>query len=106
MHLPREQNKKRAIINEQGEYKFIQEWILETDGVNLMRVLADPEVDPIRTTSNDICEIFTVSDDFVFSFGNSCWRQLWWLSRAQYWNFILLWRHALSMTWVMEIGML
>ena len=60
MHLPREQNKKRAIINEQGEFKFIQEWILETDGVNLMRVLADPEVDPVRSTSNDICEIFTV----------------------------------------------
>lgn len=60
MHLPREESKKRIIITEEGEFKGIQEWILETDGTCLMKVLSDPEVDPIRTFSNDICEIFQV----------------------------------------------
>jgi DNA-directed RNA polymerase II subunit RPB1 len=60
MHYPTQDSKKRIIINEFGEYKAIQEWILETDGVNLMRVLSEPSVDPIRTTSNHIVEIFSV----------------------------------------------
>ena len=33
--------------------------MLETDGTSLMRVLAERDVDPIRTLSNDICEIFS-----------------------------------------------
>lgn len=61
MHYPTQDSKKRIVINELGEYKAIQEWILETDGVNLLRVLSEPSVDPIRTTSNHIVEIFTVS---------------------------------------------
>lgn len=60
MHLPKQDAKKRIIINEEGEFKAVQEWILETDGTNLMKVLSEPAVDPIRTYSNDICEIFTV----------------------------------------------
>lgn len=60
MHLPQTDNKKKIIITEDGEFKALQEWILETDGVSLMRVLSEKDVDPIRTTSNDIVEIFTV----------------------------------------------
>lgn len=61
MHLPQTENKKKTIITEEGEFKALQEWILETDGVSLMRVLSEKDVDPVRTTSNDIVEIFTVS---------------------------------------------
>ena len=39
MHLPNQDSKKRIIVNEEGEYKHLQEWILETDGTNLMRVI-------------------------------------------------------------------
>ena len=60
MHYPTQDFKKRIIINEEGQYKAIQEWILETDGVNLLRVLSDPAIDPVRTTSNHIVEIFSV----------------------------------------------
>ena len=38
MNLPHEDNKKRMVITEEGEFKAIQEWLLETDGVSLMRV--------------------------------------------------------------------
>jgi DNA-directed RNA polymerase II subunit RPB1 len=60
MHYPEQDSKKKIIINEEGQYKAIKEWILETDGVNLMRVLSEPSVDPTRTTSNHIVEIFSV----------------------------------------------
>jgi len=62
MHLPQTDNKKKIIITEEGEFKALQEWILETDGVSLMRVLSEKDVDPVRTTSNDIVEIFTVRE--------------------------------------------
>ena len=65
MHYPTQDAKKRIIINEDGEYKALQEWILETDGVNLMRVLSEPSVDPVRTTSNHIVEIFSVSETLL-----------------------------------------
>ena len=61
MHLPTTDSKKRIIITEDGEYKALQEWILETDGTSLMRVLSENDIDPIRTTTNDIVEIFAVS---------------------------------------------
>lgn len=38
MNLPNEDNKKRVTITEEGEFKHTSEWILETDGVSLMRV--------------------------------------------------------------------
>ena len=60
MHWPTQDSMKRIIINEDGKYKALQEWILEMDGVNLMKVLSEPSVDPVRTTSNDIVEIFRV----------------------------------------------
>lgn len=65
MHLPQTDNKKKIIITEEGEFKALQEWILETDGVGLMRVLSEKDVDPVRTTSNDIVEIFTVRIDSI-----------------------------------------
>jgi len=58
MHLPTTDNKKRVTITETGDYKAIAEWLLETDGTSLMRVLSERDVDPTRTYSNDICEIF------------------------------------------------
>lgn len=68
MHLPQTDNKKKIIITEDGEFKALQEWILETDGVSLMRVLSEKDVDPVRTTSNDIVEIFTVRHCPIGSF--------------------------------------
>ena len=61
MHLPKEDNKKRIVITKEGEFNAVQDWILETDGTALMRILSDRDIDPVRTTSNDICEIFSVS---------------------------------------------
>lgn len=58
MHLPQTDEKKRIIINEQGEFKAIAEWLLETDGTALMKVLSERDVDPVRTSSNDILEVF------------------------------------------------
>lgn len=60
MHLPPTDEKKRITITDQGEFKAIAEWLLETDGTALMRVLSERDVDPVRTASNDICEIFSV----------------------------------------------
>lgn len=60
MHLPITDDKKRIIITENGEFKSVAEWILETDGTSLMRVLSERDVDPVRTSSNDICEVFQV----------------------------------------------
>ena len=67
MHLPTTDDKKKTVINELGEIKSIQEWMLETDGVALLRVLSDRDVEPSRTTSNDICEIFSVSELNIIS---------------------------------------
>ncbi|XP_050530949.1 DNA-directed RNA polymerase II subunit RPB1-like isoform X3 [Daktulosphaira vitifoliae] len=60
MHLPQTDAKKRFIITENGDFKAIGDWLLETDGTSLMKVLSDEEVDSVRTFSNDICEIFSV----------------------------------------------
>ena len=59
MHLPTTDDKKRTIITDDGEYKSLKECILETDGTSLMRVISQRNVDPVRTTSNDIVEIFS-----------------------------------------------
>merc|ERR1712001_672617 len=60
MHLPNTKEKKRIVITDAGEFKANAEWLLETDGTALMRVLSERVVDPARTMSNDICEIFSV----------------------------------------------
>ncbi|TKR81910.1 hypothetical protein L596_015707 [Steinernema carpocapsae] len=60
MHKPQTDDKKKITITSDGSFKSQSEWILETDGTALMKVLAERHVDPIRTSSNDICEIFEV----------------------------------------------
>ena len=56
MHLPKEESKKRVFINREGEFASQQDWILETDGTALMKVLSQRDIDTMRTSSNDICE--------------------------------------------------
>lgn len=65
MHLPQTNSKKRIIVTDRGEFKAIADWLLETDGTSLMKVLSERDVDPVRTFSNDICEIFSVRFSFV-----------------------------------------
>jgi DNA-directed RNA polymerase II subunit RPB1 len=60
MHWSPTDQKKRIVVTETGEFKAISEWLLETDGTQLMRVLSERDVDPVRTYSNDICEILAV----------------------------------------------
>ena len=70
MHLPKEEKKKRTVFTKEGDFQAVQDWILETDGTALQTVLAEKDVDPQRTTSNDICEIFQVEivlNQFLFS---------------------------------------
>ncbi|XP_021339620.1 DNA-directed RNA polymerase II subunit RPB1-like [Mizuhopecten yessoensis] len=58
MHCPNTDDKKRIYLTKEGEFKGVAEWILETDGTALMKVLGQRGVDPIRTTSNDIVDVF------------------------------------------------
>ena len=60
MHKPTTDDKKRVTITPQGEFHMTPEWLLETDGTALLKVLSEPDVDAVRTYSNDICEIFQV----------------------------------------------
>ena len=68
--MHKENSKKHFAITEDGEFEFktLVEWILETDGTGLMKVLSEKDVDTIRTTSNDILEIFSVRT--LFSYKN------------------------------------
>jgi DNA-directed RNA polymerase II subunit RPB1 len=58
-------SKKRVSVTDDGQVKLDTEWLLETEGSNLMQVLSDPEVDARRTTTNHITEIFAVSENFA-----------------------------------------
>uniref|UniRef100_A0A7E4VMI7 DNA-directed RNA polymerase subunit n=1 Tax=Panagrellus redivivus TaxID=6233 RepID=A0A7E4VMI7_PANRE len=60
MHKPSTDDKKRVVMTPEGDFQMIAEWILETDGTALLKVLSEPMVDGIRTYSNDICEVFEV----------------------------------------------
>mmetsp|Transcript_37156 Transcript_37156/g.54662 ORF Transcript_37156/g.54662 Transcript_37156/m.54662 type:complete len:1762 (+) Transcript_37156:503-5788(+) len=51
---------KRTIWDDEKGFGVKEEWVLETDGTNLMSVLAVDYIDPTRTTSNDIVEVFVV----------------------------------------------
>lgn len=42
------------------DYEKIAEWVLDTDGSNLMDILSNRNVDAVRTISNDVREIFDV----------------------------------------------
>ena len=52
--------KQRIFINaDDGKIeKSSEDWVLETDGSNLLEVMCDRDVDCVRTNTNDICEIF------------------------------------------------
>ena len=53
---------KREIVDrETGQAKTISEWVLDTEGVNLMQVMtADKKIDATRCTSNDIVETIRI----------------------------------------------
>lgn len=53
------EEKKTIWDDEKGFHREV-EWVLETDGTNLMSVLGVDYVDPKRTCSNDIIEVFMV----------------------------------------------
>jgi len=53
--------KKRNVYNaEKDVFENITEWVLDTDGTNLQKILANPNIDPVRTYSNDIYEIYEI----------------------------------------------
>ncbi len=45
---------------ETGEYEQKNEWILETEGINLLAVMSHPSVDPTRVFSNNVLEVHQV----------------------------------------------
>ena len=45
---------------EKQQFEKINEWILDTDGSNLIEIMANINVDPYRTFTNDIYEIYNV----------------------------------------------
>lgn len=51
---------KMNYIDDSGEFQQGQEWVLETDGVNLADVMSIPGVDSSRTYSNNFIEILSV----------------------------------------------
>lgn len=51
---------QKTIVKEEGKYVRRDTWILDTNGTNLMKVMALDIIDPYRTYSNDIMEIFNV----------------------------------------------
>eukprot|EP00567_Pseudictyota_dubia_P008672 CAMPEP_0197446890 /NCGR_PEP_ID=MMETSP1175-20131217/11704_1 /TAXON_ID=1003142 /ORGANISM="Triceratium dubium, Strain CCMP147" /LENGTH=1752 /DNA_ID=CAMNT_0042978061 /DNA_START=220 /DNA_END=5478 /DNA_ORIENTATION=- len=51
---------KRTVWDDDAGFGIVNEWVLETDGTNLMAVLGCDYVDATRTISNDIVEVFVV----------------------------------------------
>ena len=53
-------NKKKYTKYNYETFKFdnLVEWVLDTDGTNLIEILSNPNVDSTRTISNDIREIY------------------------------------------------
>lgn len=69
MYLLNIEDKKRIFIIEEGEFKVVVEWILEIDGIVLMKVFSQRDVDLIRIIINDIVEVFSVGGrEMVFVF--------------------------------------
>lgn len=54
------QTRTSVVDGGSGDYQTGEEWVLDTEGVNLQVCMANDNVDFSRTTSNDICEIFEV----------------------------------------------
>lgn len=53
--------KMKIFEDETGSLKRLPEWIIETDGSALLEIMSHPNVDPRRTRSNDIWEVYNVS---------------------------------------------
>ena len=55
-------NKKKYDLYNPDEETFdkVVEWVLDTDGTNLIEILSNPNIDATRTISNDIREIYDV----------------------------------------------
>lgn len=51
---------RKVVSNETGEFVQMEEWLLETDGSNLRKVLTVDGVDAVRTTSNNCVEVLEV----------------------------------------------
>ena len=49
---------KRIIYLDDGSYQTIEEYVIDTDGTNLLEILKNEYVDSRRTKSNDIVEIY------------------------------------------------
>jgi DNA-directed RNA polymerase II subunit RPB1 len=49
--------KKNTVLNKQGDYETKNEWVLETDGTNLLEIMKMDDIDFRRTHSNNIVEI-------------------------------------------------
>lgn len=45
-------------VPELDAYESVNEWVLTTDGTNFQDIIANPNVDPYRTLTNDIWEIY------------------------------------------------
>ena len=74
---------KKVSLNKKkyGKYNYdtnkfdsIIEWVLDTDGTNLIEILANPNVDATRTISNDIREIYETLG--IEAARNSLYREL------------------------------
>ena len=53
-------NKYELYNEDKGVFDKVVEWVLDTDGTNLMEILSNPNIDATRTISNDIREIYNV----------------------------------------------
>jgi DNA-directed RNA polymerase II subunit RPB1 len=49
------EEESQVIDESTGAYVRRNEWVLDTEGVNLLAVMSHPKVDATRTYSNDIC---------------------------------------------------
>jgi DNA-directed RNA polymerase II subunit RPB1 len=69
-------NKKKYSKYNETSNKFdnIIEWVLDTDGTNLIDILANPNIDATRTISNDIREIYETLG--IEAARNSLYREL------------------------------
>jgi DNA-directed RNA polymerase II subunit RPB1 len=56
-----DESKMRKRVKETGEIEKISEWVLETEGTALLKILCQKYVDHKRTYSDDIWEMYGVS---------------------------------------------
>jgi len=54
------EDKNKIAFDDEGGYAKATEWVLDTEGCNLLAVMSCPDVDHTRTTSNSIIEIIEV----------------------------------------------